>query len=298
MAMPQNRNVRNPLDPNAESQDAIAAREARERAAAVEREVAAMRAQEEARRQSTAEITSDLPPVTLERFGSTEEQAQRAVLARQLMTQQQAAQRQLAQQQARAGIRGGAATAQQARFAKQLEAERSQQEEAGFMGRRQFNIQQGQQEQFARVASELAKRQLLSSLRGQDLSLQAAKEYGQKQVEAARAQGKIICTELHRQGLLENDVMAADQDFGRLVSKYEPNVMAGYIILATPIVKLMRKSKLFTKMVALIARPWAHHMAYRMSVKEHDNAFGRIVMDLGIPFCRFIGERKKHAAAN
>lgn len=248
---------------------------------------------------SAAQITEGLPQVQLERLGSTEEQAQRAVLARQLMTQQQAAQRQLAQQQARAGVRGGAATAQQARFAKQLEAERAQQEEAGFMGRRQFNIQQGQQEQFARVASDLARRQLMASLRGQDIGLQAAKEYADARRAEARAnEGKIICTELHRQGLLANDVMEADQDFGRLVAKYEPNVMRGYTILATPIVKLMRMSKLFTKVVALIARPWADHMAYRMNVKETDNTFGRIVMSLGIPFCRFVGEMKKHAAAN
>ncbi len=246
-----------------------------------------------------AQITEGLPQVQLERLGSTEEQAQRAVLARQLMMQQQAAQRQLAQQQARSGVRGGAATAQQARFAKQLEAERAQQEESGFMGRRQFNIQQGQQEQFARVASDLARRQLMTSLRGQDTALQAAKEYAAgRRAEARAEEGKIICTELHRQGLLADDVMEADQDFGRVVAKYEPNVMAGYIALATPIVNLMRKSKLFTKVVALIARPWADHMAYRMSVKEQDNAFGRFVMAVGFPICRFVGERKKYAAAN
>lgn len=158
---------------------------ARQQAETARRQLEAQQAQ----LANTAQITERLPEVTLERLGTAEEQAQRAQLARQLMSQQQAAQRQLAQAQARGGIRGGGAAAQQARLARQLEAERSQQEEAGFLQRRQFNLQQAQREQFAKVASELARRNLMASLRGAEMQSEAAKEFGRQQIAAAQASG-------------------------------------------------------------------------------------------------------------
>jgi hypothetical protein len=123
----------------------------------------------------------------LERLGGAEEQAQRAQLARELMAQQQAGQRQLLTQQAKQGVRGGAAAAQQSRLQQQIAAQRAAQEEQGFLGRRMFNIEQAQKEKFAEVSSELARRQLAASLLGQEAQVRASERFGQQQIAAAQA---------------------------------------------------------------------------------------------------------------
>ena len=271
---------------------------ARQQAETARRQLEAQQAQ----LANTAQITGRLPEVTLERLGTAEEQAQRAQLARQLMSQQQAAQRQLAQAQARAGVRGGGAAAQQARLARQLEAERSQQEEAGFLQRRQFNLQQAQREQFANVASELARRNLMASLRGAQMQSEAAKEFGRQQIAAAQAGGgglTVICTELAKHGYLSEVTMQADKTFGQVMLITCPEVMIGYWKLAAPIVFLMKKSKTVTWAVSLIAKPWAKQMAYEVGVSAKGNLFGKFIMSVGIPFCRMIGKRAlKYAATN
>lgn len=259
------------------------------------------RQEEERKKQLTTEeqLAANLPAVTLERLGSAEEQAQRSQLARQLMVQQQEAQRQLAQAQARAGLRGGGAAAQQARLAQQLEAQRGAQEEARFLQQRQFNIQQAQREQFANVASELARRNILASLRGAQMQSEAAKEFGRQQIAAAQQGGKIICTELHRQGYLSDETMDADQTFGKVLLITNPSIMIGYWKLAAPIVFLMKKSTTITWLVSLIAKPWAKQMAYEVGVSAKGNLFGKFIMSVGIPLCRMIGKRAlKYAAAN
>jgi hypothetical protein len=272
---------------------------ARQQAETAQRQLQAQRSQME----DTSQITERLPEITLERLGTAEEQAQRAQLARQLMAQQQEAQRQLSQAQARAGIRGGGAAAQQARLAQQLEAQRAQQEEAGFLQRRQFNIQQGQRQEFARVASELARRNLMASLRGAQLQSEAAKEFGRQQVAAAQASGggglTVICTELAKHGYLSEVTMQADKTFGQVMLVTCPEVMVGYWKFAAPIVALMQRSKIATWAVSLIAKPWAKQMAYEVGVAPKGNLFGKFIMSVGIPFCRMIGKRAlKYAAAN
>lgn len=134
-------------------------------------------------------VLSALPRVELERLGGAEEQAQRAQLARELMAQQQAGQRQLLSQQAKQGVRGGAAAAQQSRLAQQIAAQRAAQEEQGFLNRRMFNIEQAQKEKFAEVSSELARRQLAAALLGQEAQVRAAERFGQQQIAAAQAAG-------------------------------------------------------------------------------------------------------------
>lgn len=238
----------------------------------------------------------ELPTVSLERLGTAEEQAQRAKLARDLMVQQQAAQRQLASQQARAGIRGPAAAAQQARLAQQVAQQRAVQEEEGALQRRLFNLEQAQKEQFANVASQLALKQMATSLEGQKLIAQAAKEGAGIQAAAAKEGGggiTVICTELHRQGFLADEVIEADREFGKLMRENYPQVMIGYWTLAMPVVALMQKSKVFTHIVALFAKPWAHHMAHLMGLKKTDNLFGKAIMSIGKPLCLIAARGKK-----
>ena len=106
----------------------------------------------------------------------------------------------------------------------------------------------------------------------------------------------VICTELHRQGLMSDEIREADERFGRIISATSPETMLGYHYWAIPIVNLMQKSRLFTKIVWVVARPWAYHMAYEMGSFERDNLLGKVLMKVGGFVSKTIG--KSIAAKN
>lgn len=96
--------------------------------------------------------------------------------------------------------------------------------------------------------------------------------------------GTVICTELYRQGLMTHETYLKDITFGMKLEKSDPAVIAGYRFLAAPVVRLMKKSKFFTRIIAVPALAWADQMA------GEENFAGRAIMFLGIPLCRFVGE--------
>jgi hypothetical protein len=100
----------------------------------------------------------------------------------------------------------------------------------------------------------------------------------------------VICTELHRQGLMSDEIREADERFGRMISATSPETMLGYHYWAIPIVNLMQKSRLFTKIVWTVARPWAYHMAYEMGTLEKDNLLGKVLMKVGAFISKIIGK--------
>jgi hypothetical protein len=96
----------------------------------------------------------------------------------------------------------------------------------------------------------------------------------------------IICTELHRQGLMPDAWMQADQDFGH---KMPAIVMNGYHAWARPVVSLMQRSHAFTMFVYAFAHPWAQEMAYLQGVEDHGSFLGILVMVVGVPFSALVG---------
>ncbi len=99
--------------------------------------------------------------------------------------------------------------------------------------------------------------------------------------------GKIICTELYRQGKMDQVTYMADQKFGLLQSA---DVMRGYHLWASPVVALMRKSSAITYLVSLLALPWARHMSYQMGVSKEDSLLGKVLMTTGLPICKLLGK--------
>ena len=92
--------------------------------------------------------------------------------------------------------------------------------------------------------------------------------------------GTVICTELHRQSLMDDATWAADEAFGRRVPS---EVRAGYLLWAPTVVGWMRASRVMTWLVARLALPWAREMAYG------DSLFGRVVMACGWGICGWLG---------
>lgn len=100
---------------------------------------------------------------------------------------------------------------------------------------------------------------------------------------------KIICTELHRQGLLDDSIYEADQQFGLMMSRKYPYVMKGYHFLAEPVVSMMRESNEFTLFVSKLVEPWAKEMAYQMGVVDKGSFLGLLLMIIGIVLCWLVG---------
>ncbi|MBN2551222.1 MAG: hypothetical protein JXB06_00570, partial [Spirochaetales bacterium] len=99
----------------------------------------------------------------------------------------------------------------------------------------------------------------------------------------------VICSELYRQGLMSETVFRADQAFGRYLAENDQYTLLGYHFWARPVVEMMQSSKTVTKIVCLIAKPWALEMAHRMGARENGTVVGKVLMIVGMPVCRIIG---------
>jgi len=109
--------------------------------------------------------------------------------------------------------------------------------------------------------------------------------------------GSIICTELHRQGLMDEDTYRADELYGLAFQRANPKAYAGYIRLATPVVHLMRKSKLFTSLVKVFVDPWSREMAYMSGMRNKGSLFGRLIHRIGVLICEKAGKELSNVMA-
>lgn len=97
----------------------------------------------------------------------------------------------------------------------------------------------------------------------------------------------VICTELYCQGIMDLNTYEKDCQYGRLLATRSPHVIIGYHVWAKPIVKLMQKSELFTKIVAYPAMKWANHIA-----GNKKSIIGYLAVKIGQPICGIIGKLK------
>ena len=97
--------------------------------------------------------------------------------------------------------------------------------------------------------------------------------------------GTVICSELYRQGKMPYDVYLKDMQYGYGLSQSKPEVIEGYHLLAKPVVKLMKKSKLFSEIIKYPALSWANHIA---GIKP--SLFGILCQTVGESFCGLVGK--------
>jgi hypothetical protein len=95
----------------------------------------------------------------------------------------------------------------------------------------------------------------------------------------------VLCTELHRQGLMSRELYLKDAAYGEYLKKYNPNVVVGYKFLATPFVALMSKSSVFTSIMKYPILSWAKHIA-----GEKSSTWGHLCQNIGEPVCAIIGK--------
>lgn len=108
-----------------------------------------------------------------------------------------------------------------------------------------------------------------------------------------RPEPTIICTECHRRGWVHDDLFAGDQAFARRLQLHDPAVLTGYYLWAKPTVKAMKRFTWFARAVHVLARPVIHQMAAEAGYHIIGNLFGMAMLRIGVPFCRWLGRRKR-----
>jgi hypothetical protein len=145
----------------------------------------------------------------------------------------------------------------------------------------------GQQAQSIQDERSLAS----NTLSGTTALMQGGKAEGTQMPNAPKAASwtdSVICTELHRQGRMPTHIYLKDAEYGILLEQYYPEVLEGYHLLAKPVVKLMRASKLFSKLISYPALRWAYFIA-----GEEESILGYCIFHIGQPICAIIGKIKR-----
>ncbi|MAV64747.1 MAG: hypothetical protein CMG00_06105 [Candidatus Marinimicrobia bacterium] len=139
---------------------------------------------------------------------------------------------------------------------------------------------------------------------GSSLEHQMAKEANETTIEAAKinaeAQQKAaetqkpdgggvsaVCTATYEQGLLPYNIWKADTDFGNKLPK---QIVKGYHSFGVPIANLIRKFPLLAYVTLPFVNSWAYEMAYREGKHHKSNLLGKIIYNVGLPICKFIGK--------
>jgi len=106
-------------------------------------------------------------------------------------------------------------------------------------------------------------------------------------------EGTVICTELHRQGLINGDLFRADKKVGETLMRTDPDLMAGYHAWGRPVAKILKKYPV----LALIVKPLVLPVIKELAVKEGGSLFGSVIgkamLFIGAPICRAIGRMRK-----
>jgi len=101
--------------------------------------------------------------------------------------------------------------------------------------------------------------------------------------------GTVICTELHRQGLIDTDFYHAEAKYGYSLPI---EIMEGYRAWAISFVRLMRKSDVLTRIVRFFAQPVLNEMAHRSDGRYPPSLIGSGALFMALPVCSAIGRLK------
>ena len=110
--------------------------------------------------------------------------------------------------------------------------------------------------------------------------------------------GSVICTALHRKGLLDSAIYRLDGQYGAMLELTHPEVIHGYRNLATPIADYIQKDTLGATvartLIAPVAKAWANEMAHQMKPDSYKgNLIGKAIMKVGYPLCAYVGRKTK-----
>ena len=112
------------------------------------------------------------------------------------------------------------------------------------------------------------------------------------QTSLIKASKKIICNELYKQGFLPQHIWNADEIYGEMMYKKEPNLVLGYMMWARGVVKYMKAKPQNTKWIYMMVKPWTEHMAYEVGILPKDNWIGKIIHSVGKQYCYYVYDKQ------
>lgn len=99
--------------------------------------------------------------------------------------------------------------------------------------------------------------------------------------------GRVICTELVRQGLMDRALCEADMRWS--IDNLGPIMARGYHAWAIPYTRLMRRSPLATRIARPVATWRARELAYKMGLEPTGCRRGKVIRLIFEPACWVIG---------
>tara|TARA_R100001086_G_scaffold208402_1_gene124192 strand:- start:180 stop:1613 length:1434 start_codon:yes stop_codon:yes gene_type:complete len=153
-------------------------------------------------------------------------------------------------------------------------------------------------EDYTKIRSTIGQGQLMDVLENpgdyisspgamRDFQLHLAKLENEAKVNVAKEEGsKVLCTELHAQGLLPDDIYEADAEYAKRIPL---KVVRGYHFWGKPLASKMKGSEVVTTVLNPFITAWAYHMAYKMGVTKKRCLFGNLLEIVGVPICYLIG---------
>lgn len=213
-------------------------------------------------------------------FSGAESTARREQAMGNIGTATQGQQRALQAQLARAGVRGGAAGKQigdvavqgiqaQANAEQQLfiQGEDARREGTGKFAKAagaqsSFDLGQAAKEKAIVLQSGMGFAQMGAAERGAKIQADASKAAAASQAAANSGGGgmSVVCTELHRQGLITTKVWNKNTSHGKITYYTKPYNYKGYLTWGLPVARLMKKSKLATSILAPIMTKWVNYL--------------------------------------
>jgi len=100
----------------------------------------------------------------------------------------------------------------------------------------------------------------------------------------------VICTELHRQGIMSTELYLIDTQKGVALSLRNPDLMVGYHWFGIPLAEKMKTSPLLTKILTVPAMAWANQIA------GNRNLLGALLFHVGSPLCTLLGKIKNRTS--
>ena len=239
-------------------------------------------------------------------FSGAEALARREQAVGNLNQANQGQQRALQAQLARAGVRGGQAGAQVrdtaiAGLQQRGNLERDlflQGEEAKRTGtaafaqaageQSKFDIGQASKEKNIVLQSGLGFAQLGAAERGAKIQAEATKAAAASQAAASGGGGmSVVCTELNRQGILSDAMYKVNTEWGMNLIANEPESFSAYLVWGLPTARLMKKSKLATKILAPFHMSWIKH------INGDKGVIGTVVFNTLFPATQLLGKVMK-----
>lgn len=112
-------------------------------------------------------------------------------------------------------------------------------------------------------------------------------ERRKKEKDDNNSSSKVICTELHRQGLMSRaDYLQGARFAGEHLTEQH---YRGYHVWALPVVRHMRRSKRATAFWRKLASARADHIAYLDGDAARQNRLGAFLCSIGHPVCNALG---------